>query len=80
MKMRNALITIMALGGLGYGAYRYLLTDEARENAKTTLVQLSSYWDGIAAKINQNLGESLDSELLDQRRSEISEAWRAIGF
>ena len=80
MRMRNVVLGVVTLTGLGIYAYKNLLTEEAKEKAKETIRQLQNNWQTVSTSINENLGEKLDTQVLEENRQAIAEAWARIGY
>ena len=81
--MNKPLKLIVASGfvvGMGYAAYHYLLTPEARENFKATVSKAIDLGKSMTEKMGESEESRKESVRLEANQAWISQQWEKMGY
>ena len=78
-KLRTTMILVGVVGAAGAIAYRFLLTDAAREDIEVALSSVGTSVDRIRTVMDDIRGHEMREDVLPNREATIAD-WEAIGY
>ena len=76
--LRNTIAAALILSGVGFAAYRLLLSDEAKEDLRHATKSVRTACEKICDTINGTQGTFMEGDLPNRERTR--EQWRSLGL
>lgn len=80
MRGRGKLVLAGLIVGSAVAAYRFLLTDDARENLRKAATAIADGYEKVSDALGVSRSYAGESDILAHDREELRQEWENVGF
>lgn len=80
MRSRGQLIVVGVIVGTALAAYRFLLTDDARENLRSAVTTVVDGYGKVSDALGIHRSYAGEGETLSHNRERLRQEWEDLGF